>query len=148
MTLKRRIATAVIGTGFLWLGLYAVAQGNETFKARLSPLPASAKNRPDMAGGGTITAVLSGTKVTINGSFEGLLTPATKATLNMAVSPMAGVRGPAIHDLTIPKAASGSITGSFDLTPPQVESLKKGGLYVQIHNEKLPDGVLWGWFLH
>jgi hypothetical protein len=148
MTTTRRIATAMFGAGFFWLGLYAVAQGNETFKARLSPLPASAKNRPDMAGSGTVTATLSGTKLAINGSFNGLLTPATKATLNMAVSPMAGVRGPAIHDLTISKAASGTITGSFDLKPPEVESLKKGGLYVQIHNEKLPDGVLWGWFLH
>jgi hypothetical protein len=60
---------------------------------------------------------------------------------------MAGIRGPVIGDLTISKAASGTLRGSIDLTPEQVASLHKGGLYVQIHSEKAPDGVLWGWFL-
>jgi CHRD domain len=59
----------------------------------------------------------------------------------------AGVNGPAIGDLTISKAASGTISGSFELTPQQLSSLRKGGLYVQIHSEKAPDGVLWGWLL-
>jgi hypothetical protein len=42
------------------------------------------------------------------------------------------------------------ITGSVMLTPEQVESLKQGKLYVQVHSEKgiAPDGSnLWGWFL-
>jgi hypothetical protein len=59
----------------------------------------------------------------------------------------AGVRGPAIQDLTVSKATSGTISGSVDLTAPQVESLKKGGLYIQIQSEKAPDGVIWGWLL-
>jgi hypothetical protein len=57
------------------------------------------------------------------------------------------VRGPAIADLTISKATSGTITGSIDLTPAQLASLHKGGLYIQIHSEKAPNGVLWGWLL-
>jgi hypothetical protein len=60
---------------------------------------------------------------------------------------MAGVRGPAIQDLTISKAVSGTISGSADLTPPQLENLRKGGLYVQIYSEKAPEGVLWGWLI-
>ncbi len=147
MTVTRRIATALIGAGFFWLGLYAVAQSNETFKARLEPLPASAKERPSMAGSGTIIGTLSGTKFTINGPFDGLVAPATTVDLHMGVAPMAGVRGPVIQSLTISKATSGTITGTVNLTAPQVESLKKGGLYIQIQNEKLTDGVLWGWFL-
>ena len=59
----------------------------------------------------------------------------------------AGVRGQAIGDLTISKATSGTFTGSIELTPQQLISLRKGGLYVQIHSEKAPDGVLWGWLL-
>jgi hypothetical protein len=58
-----------------------------------------------------------------------------------------GVRGSSVLDLTVSKAISGTVTGSFDLTPEQVESLRKGRLYVQIHSEKAPDGNLWGWLL-
>jgi hypothetical protein len=98
-----------------------------------------------MLGGGTITAVLSGTKLTVNGSFSGLKTPATMAKLQNGVAP--GVRGPAIQDLTITKATDGTITGSADLNPDQIAHFKKGGLYVELFTEKPADGTLWGWFL-
>lgn len=131
--------------GFSGLGFLAVAQSSETLKARLSALPADAKTRASLAGSGSVSAVLSGTKLAITGSFEGLLAAATTADLRSAVA--AGVRGPAIGDLTISKATSGTISGSFQLTPQQLISLHKGGLYVEIYSEKAPDGVLWGWFL-
>jgi hypothetical protein len=57
------------------------------------------------------------------------------------------VRGPKVLDLTVTKAMSGSLSGTFDLSPEQVDALKKGKLYVQIHSEKAPDGNLWGWLL-
>jgi hypothetical protein len=82
------------------------------------------------------------------GSFEGLGGPATVARLHRGVA--RGARGAAIADLTITKGTSGMITGSVMLTPEQVESLKQGKLYVQVHSEKgiAPDGSnLWGWFL-
>jgi len=127
----------------LVLGLSLIAQ--DSYKARLEPLPADAKTRQDMTGGGTVTAVLQGTKLTINGSFSGLKTNATMATLQNGVA--AGVRGPSIHDLAITKAMSGTISGSADLNSDQVAHLKKGGLYVEIFTEKPADGTLWGWFL-
>jgi hypothetical protein len=127
------------------LGLSLLAQSGETYKARLSAVPADARTRPDLTGSGTATAVLAGTKLTVNGSFEGLKSPATVVRLMNGV--MAGVRGPAIQDLTISKAVSGTISGSADLTPPQLENLRKGGLYVQIYSEKAPEGVLWGWLI-
>jgi len=52
-----------------------------------------------------------------------------------------------VFDLTVAKATSGTINGSFDLTPEQLEDLRKGRLYVQLHSEKAPDGNLWGWLL-
>src|SRR5579863_6031224 len=97
------------------------AQTRETFKARLSPVPADARTRADLTGSGSATATLEGSKLTVSGSFEGLKTAATTANLHSAVA--AGVRGPAIADLTIPKATGGTIAGSVDLTPPQIESL-------------------------
>jgi hypothetical protein len=57
------------------------------------------------------------------------------------------VRGAAILDLTFSKMLNGSVTGTVDLTPEQVESLRKGKLYIQIYSEKAPDGNLWGWLL-
>jgi hypothetical protein len=143
MALNRRIAVTLMTLGLGALTL--AAQSTETFKARLSALPADAKTRPSLAGSGSASAVLTGSKLAITGSFEGLLSAATTATLHSSVA--AGVRGPAMGDLTISKAASGTISGSFELTPQQLTSLHKGGLYVQIQSEKAPDGVLWGWLL-
>jgi hypothetical protein len=142
MTFKRYAAMAAITLSLIAQG---VAQTKETFKARLSAVPADARTRAGLAGSGTVTAVFDGSKLAVTGSFEGLTSAATTATLRSAVA--AGVRGPAVGDLTIPKAMSGMITGSLDLTPQQVTNLHHGGLYVEIHSDKAPDGVLWGWLL-
>jgi hypothetical protein len=120
------------------------AQAGETYKARITAVPADARTRADLTGIGNATAVLSGTKLTISGTFEGLKTNVTSIKLHNAVA--AGVRGPALQELTGPKATSGSITGSVDLNPEQLEHFKKGGLYIEIYTEKAPEGALWGWF--
>jgi hypothetical protein len=138
-----RYAAVFAGIGVLALSL--TAQTKETFKARLSAVPADARTRAELTGSGTATAVLEGSKVSVTGSFEGFKSAATTANLHIAVA--AGVRGPAIADLTIAKATSGMITGSADLTPEQVTNMHKGGLYLEIHSEKAPEGVIWGWFL-
>ena len=145
MAFNRRVAIALMGIGFGGLALSLAAQSGEAFKTRLSALPADARTRASLAGSGSASAVVTGTKVAITGSFDGLLSTATTASLHIAAA--AGVRGPAIGDLTISKATSGTISGSVELTPQQLTGLHKGGLYIQIHSEKAPDGVLWGWFL-
>jgi CHRD domain len=134
-----RIFAALLLTAVL------AAQSGESYKARLSAVPADARTRPALAGLGSATATLSGSKLTVSGSFEGLLSPATTAQLHLAVA--AGVRGPVIQDLTISKATSGTLSGSLDLNADQIEKLHKGGVYVQIQSEKEPEGVLWGWLL-
>ena len=118
--MKRTIACLV------WLAAALAAQGQETFKVRLSPVPADQKTRPDLSGSGSLTATLAGTKLSVNGSFEGLKAPATMAELRSGVT--AGVRGPVITTLTITKATSGMISGSADLTPQQLTNLRKNGL--------------------
>lgn len=142
MTFHRRVAFAVLG---MLIGALSTLAQSGGFKARLSALPADAKTRAELAGSGSASAMLSGTKLTITGSFEGLKSPATTANLHSAVA--AGVRGPVIADLTVSKSNSGTISGSAELTQAQLASLHKGGLYVQIQSEKAPDGVLWGWLL-
>jgi hypothetical protein len=145
MVIGKRFAVVVSGFALLGLGLTLAAQTGETYKARLSAVPADARTRPTLAGIGSASATLAGSKLSVNGTFEGLLSPATTAQLHSAVA--AGVRGPSIADLTVSKAASGTISGTVDLNSQQLESLHKGGLYIQVQSEKAPEGVLWGWLL-
>ena len=125
--------------------LALTAQAPETYKVRLSPVPVEAKTRADISGLGSASATLLGAKLSITGSFEGLRSPAMAAQVRQG--PVTGVRGPAVLDLTVVHATSGTVSASLDLTPQQVESLKKGRLYIQIDSEKAPDGNLWGWLL-
>jgi hypothetical protein len=104
---------------------------------------ATGQTRAEVSGIGTASAVLAGARLTITGTFEGLRTPATVARLHNGV--VLGGRGPAIRDLTVTKATSGSVSASIDLTAQEIDSLRKGKLYIQIHSEKPPDGTLWGW---
>jgi len=146
---KRYGAAIAITVAILLAAASAAAQGGDKYTARLGWVPtAGANDRANVTGKGTATAVLAGRKLTITGSFEGLAAPATVARLHRGIAK--GARGNPIADLTITKAASGMLSGAVDLTADQVESLKQGKLYVQIHSEKgvAPDGSnLWGWFL-
>jgi hypothetical protein len=101
--------------------------------------------RNTVAGSGAATASLSGSKLTITGTFDGLKTPATGA--QVLLGRARGVRGAPIGELTVTKATNGSVGGAIDLTPAQVEGLRHGQLYVQIASEKAPEGNLWGWIL-
>ena len=145
MLARRRGFTAIwVGVALVWLGSAASAQTGETFKGRLSVVPLDVSMQATVAGSGSLTAVLAGRKLTINGTFEGLRSPATVAQIHRGVR---GIRGPAVFDLTVTKATSGAVTGSLDLTPAQVEDLRNSRLYVQIDSERAPEGNLWGWLL-
>jgi hypothetical protein len=101
--------------------------------------------RSTVAGRGSATAVLTGTKLTVTGTFEGLLSPATSAHVHRGAA--MGVRGASFAELVVDKAQKGSVSGSVDLTPEQIRGLESGQLYIQIASEKAPDGNLWGWFV-
>jgi hypothetical protein len=147
-TAKRRGLTAVLMcAALLWIGHAAGAQNaqtGETFKARLSPVPIDATMMSTVAGSGSVTAALAGKQLTVTGTFEGLRSPATSAQIRRGPK---AIRGPAIFDLIVSKAAKGTISGSVELTPEQVADLRNGRLYVQIQSERAPDGNLWGWLL-
>jgi hypothetical protein len=124
------------------------AQTADTYNARLGWVPTTPADRPNVIGKGSATATLSGRKLAIAGTFEGLAAPATVARLHQGIAK--GARGAAIVDLTVTQGASGKLSGAVDLTPDQVEALKQGKLYIQLHTGKgvPPDGsTLWGWFL-
>jgi hypothetical protein len=129
---------AAIGAGVL-------AQQPKSFKARLSPVPIDVSMQATVAGSGSVSATLTGARLSITGSFEGLRSPATTAQVHRSAT--RGVRGPNVFDLTVARtdATSGTLSGSFDLSAVQVADLEKGRLYVQLQSEKAPDGNLLGW---
>ena len=149
MTLRQCVVTVAITAALASSAVPLMAQGAEKFTARLGWVPTAGPNdRVNVTGKGTATGTLTGRKLAISGTFEGLAGPATIARLHQGIAK--GARGAAITDLTVTKGASGTLTGSVDLTAPQVEALRQGKLYIQLHSEKgvAPDGSnLWGWFL-
>jgi hypothetical protein len=143
----------------LFVALALGAQGGEKYQARLAPAPplglggrGGAPAWTFVAGLGSAQATLNGRRLTVTGSFEKMATAATVAKVGLGLA--AGARLDLILDLTVTKAAqatppgtSGTIAGTFDLTPAQVEGLKQGKMYVQINSEGAPNGHLLGWLL-
>ena len=142
---NHRTRAALIGTGLVWFVLSLAAQDGERFRARLSVVPVEPSTEAGITGTGTALATLVGTRLSITGTFEGLQTAATVARVHRGLA--TGVRGSAFFDLDVSPATSGSITGSVDLTTEQMQRLRQGRIYVQIHSENAPDGNLWGWLL-
>lgn len=139
-----RWIAALFVVGALGASPAVEAQAAKTFKTRLSPVPVAAYNA-NVVGTGTVTATLTGNRLSIAGTYEGLASAATLA--KIFKSPKPGIRGDAVFDLTVSGGTSGTITGQFDLTPAQVQEVSASRYYVQLHSEKAPDGNLWGWLM-
>ena len=114
------------------------------FRARLSVVPIDVTMQNVVAGSGMVTATLTGNKLSVNGTFADLKSPATVARIHVAPK---GLNGPAQLDLQVTPGTSGTITGSFELTPAQVRDLTTHRFYIQLHSEKAPEGNLRGWLL-
>jgi hypothetical protein len=144
-----RLAVAAVAISVV--AAAALAQPSRTFTAELGWVPIGGAERNDVAGDGTATAKLSGTKLSIEGSYEGLPAPATGAKVHEGVATGARGRGLALGELRVTGGTSGKLAGDLRLTAEQVTALKAGRLYVQIYSEKgVPPehATLWGWLLH
>jgi hypothetical protein len=115
------------------------------YVAMLDPAPLTFATRNDVAGTGSVTAELSGNTLIVNGSFDGLPSPATTAQLRSGL--LMGVPGEAFADLTVPHSPGGTVAASVKVSRAVIAALKRGGLYVQLNSEKAPNGNLWGWFV-
>ena len=142
-TVRSRPAIVAVAL-FVALAPLVRAQGAQTFKARLSPVPVDATTQAGTTGVGAVTAGLTGTKLSSSGTFSGLQSPATVARVHVGPK---GVPGPPALDRVVTKATSGTLQGDLMLTAAQVDHLKRGRLYIQLHSEKAPDGNLLGWLL-
>jgi hypothetical protein len=121
------------------------AAAAQSFNIRLRPVPIEASTAAATTGAGAASAELDGTRLKITGNFAGLKGPATVARLHQGA--VMGVRGPAIADVTVPAAASGTFAAEVTLTAAQAEGLRQGHVYLQIHSTSAPEGNLWGWLL-
>ena len=142
--MRRSAAVVLAGFACLFLQGTALAQSKIQFRARLSPVPLDVAMQSTIAGSGTATATLTGSKLTISGTFTGLKSPATVARVHAAAK---GLRGTPIFDLTVTPSTTGTLSGTFDLTPQQLDDLTHSSLYIQLHSEKAPEGNLRGWLL-
>jgi hypothetical protein len=114
------------------------------YRARLTPVPVETSTAASITGSGLVTATLTGSRLLVTGTFAGTKSPATIAQVHFGPK---GIRGPVEFDLSVENARAGTISGNVTLTKVQVDSLRKGWLYIQIHTEQAPEGNLWGWLL-
>src|SRR5579872_5032268 len=135
--MSRRLKFNSLLMGMLLLAICAAANTpkSESYKVRLSTVPVDATMLSRVAGSGSLTAVLNGGRLTFSGSFRGLRSPATHASIHLGPK---GIPGPLIIDLAVSHATSGDFTGTVELTPSQIEDLRSAKLYVQIDSEKAP----------
>lgn len=149
MTLRQNFPSAALAACLLCLVRLAAAQtaqSPEAFKARLSPVPINIAMMSTIAGSGSLTATLKGNQLTIEGTFEGLRSPATTAQIHRGPK---GIRGPVVpnFELSVSKAVTGTISGTIELNLDQIADLRSGKWYVQIQSERAPEGNLRGWLL-
>jgi hypothetical protein len=78
MSARLKFNSLLMGMILLVICAGAAAQKSETYKVRLSTVPVDATMLSRVAGSGSLTAVLAGNKLTFNGSFQGLRSPATQ----------------------------------------------------------------------
>src|SRR5580704_4306551 len=104
----------------------------EKYQTDIGPTPKNGQQGANVQGRGTVLATLDNNQFVLHGKFAGLSSPATQAHLCMG-NVMGGI-GPAIGDLTATQARSGEISGSFTLTPGQLEALDTGRLYVMLYS--------------
>ena len=141
----RLCVAALTAAVILWLASAGAAQTPERFRVRLTTVPMDGGMRNTVAGFGSATASLAGATLSITGTFDGLKSPATSATLHSGAAK--GVRGASVGDLVVSKATKGTLTGSLNLTQEHVQGLREGRLYIELASEKAPEGNLWGWLL-
>lgn len=138
-----RMAAAVL----LAVGLCAAAPDATRFETELGPTPINSSTKSSITGHGSLRATLNGTRLEIEGTFEGMSSPATDAHLMMGAG--IAIPGPSIQNLTVSPSVAGTVTGSLTLSRAQMTALRDGKLYIQIDSQKAPApaGNLWGWLL-
>lgn len=117
------------------------------YGVHLGPAARTNVNRLVAVGRGSAEVVVDGNRLTVNGKFGGMISPATDA--HLCVSQGIGVPGNCGPELEVTKDTSGTLAGTIALNARQMTALPAGQLYIQINSVKAPapGGNLWGWML-
>jgi hypothetical protein len=142
---RRRLICGLAAATLLASGTSAVAAADLTYNAELGPIAHTLATRANVLGRGAVVAALSGTTLTLSGTYTGLASDATKAHLESGLA--AGVPGQPFAELTITGGRDGELSGKVVLTSAQVAVLKAGGMSIVIDSAKAPDGNVWGWLI-
>ena len=132
----------------LLIGLFSIhlfsaaAHAQETYRARLSPMPTTPQTVTEILGEGEVILTLNGNTLTVEGMFTGMSSMATGAHLHNGPPAQPG---PVVHTLEIDQATSGDITATLELSDEQVTALRNNELYVQVHSANNAPGELRGW---
>ena len=140
MVLKSVVA--VTAAALIAAAPVVVGAQSEGFRGRLSPLPVDARTAATITGDGVVSAELNGTELTIQGSFAGMSSAATRAHVHRA---QPGTPGPVAFAIDVPTVAEGTFEDTVTLDDTQLRELRDGRYYLQIHTENNPAGELRGW---
>ena len=143
--MTRAIGVAILAWAWVGLGpVDAAAQAGDTFTVRLSVVPVDARTTLTTSGTGSVRAVLIEDQLFLTGAFEGMGSAAIAAHIHLG---RPGQRGPIAFQLSVSKNASGVLGGGVRLTDEEVQALRDGAYYIQVHTEGNPGGELRGWIL-
>ncbi len=143
--MTRAIGVAILAWAWVGLGpVDAAAQAGDTFAVRLSVVPVDARTTLTTSGTGSVRAVLIEDQLFLTGAFEGMGSAAIAAHIH---SGRAGQRGPIAFQLSVSRSSGGVLGGSVRLTDEEVQALRDGAYYIQVHTEGNPGGELRGWIL-
>ena len=126
-------------------GSTAVDDGRPPYYSTLDRMPVDLNSAGSILGSGWVGAEVGDGILVVEGRFEGLLSPATEAHIHRA---RPGLRGPPVGPLDLEAdedGTAGAVRGQLSLDASLESALRDGELYVQIHSESNPEGVLRGW---
>jgi hypothetical protein len=121
------------------------------YSTALDPVAFDNSTVKTTVGSGAVTGTLSGSTLTVSGTYSGLSSEATAAHLQIgqgygiAGGPTGGMAGTPIGDLAVSGGTNGKISGSLKLTAAQVKALGQGAVYLLVTSTNAPKGNLWGW---
>jgi hypothetical protein len=117
-------------------------QAQETYRARLSPMPTTPQTVTTITGEGEVILTLNGNTLSVSGSFNGM---SSAATMGHVHNGPPAQPGPVVHQLVVASSSAGDISAQLELTDAQVQALENNELYIQIHSENNAPGELRGW---
>ncbi|MBT3531128.1 MAG: CHRD domain-containing protein [Gammaproteobacteria bacterium] len=124
------------------LFISVAAQAQETYRARLSPMPTTPQTKDTITGEGEVFLTLNGNTLSVSGNYSGMSSVATMAHIHNGPPAQPG---PVVAQLVVPASTAGEVTAELELSDELIEALKNNSLYIQIHSETNAPGELRGW---